>query len=128
MTPAEPVVARGGAERVVRRAAARTSGVRRATRCIKNAELHNLSEITTSFVGMSSEPPPSMMGDVASPEGQAGSGNAGEERIRLSDPQQVQEWALRLGVSAEHLRELVAQVGPRVSDLQQRLSQPPVVD
>jgi hypothetical protein len=69
-----------------------------------------------------------MMGDVASPEGQAGSGNAGEERIRLSDPQQVQEWALRLGVSAEHLRELVAQVGPRVSDLQQRLSQPPVVD
>lgn len=46
-----------------------------------------------------------------------------EERISLADPQQTQEWALKLGVSAEHLRELVAQVGPRIRDLQQRLSQ-----
>ena len=65
-------------------------------------------------------------GDVSNSEAVASSD--GEERISLGDPHQVQEWALRLGVSAEHLRELVAQVGPRVSDLQQRLSQPPLVD
>ncbi len=35
------------------------------------------------------------------------------------------DWALKLGTSPERLRELVAQVGPRVSDLRQRLSQPP---
>ena len=77
---------------------------------------------------MSSELAPMMRGDVPSAEAEPGSGNDGEERISLGDPEQVQEWALRLGISAEHLRELVAQVGPRVSDLQQRLSQPPVVD
>jgi hypothetical protein len=49
--------------------------------------------------------------------------SAEEQRISLGDPQQTQEWALKLGVSAEHLRELVAQVGPRICDLQQRLSQ-----
>jgi hypothetical protein len=67
-------------------------------------------------------------GDVSGGEAQPGTDRDGEERISLGDPRQVQEWALKLGVSPEHLRELVAQVGPRVSDLQQRLSQPPVVD
>lgn len=47
-----------------------------------------------------------------------------EERISLADPEQVHRWAVKLGTSPEHLRELVAQVGPRVSDLQQRLSSP----
>jgi hypothetical protein len=51
-----------------------------------------------------------------------------EERISLGHPQQVREWALKLGVTPEHLRDLVAQVGPRVSDLKQRLSQPELVD
>jgi hypothetical protein len=51
-----------------------------------------------------------------------------EERISLGHPQRVREWALKLGVTPEHLRELVAQVGPRVSDLKQRLSQPQLVD
>jgi len=51
-----------------------------------------------------------------------------EERISLGDPQQMREWASKLGVTQEHLRELVAQVGPRVRDLQQRLSQPEAVD
>jgi hypothetical protein len=50
------------------------------------------------------------------------------ERISLGDPEQVREWAVKLGVSEEHLRDLVAQVGPRLSDLEQRLSQPEVVD
>jgi hypothetical protein len=51
-----------------------------------------------------------------------------EERISLAHPEQVNAWATKLGVSAEHLRELIAQVGPRVSDLQQRLSQPEALD
>jgi hypothetical protein len=51
-----------------------------------------------------------------------------EGRISLGDPQQVRDWASKLGVSPEHLRELVAQVGPRVSDLKQRLSQPELLD
>jgi hypothetical protein len=51
-----------------------------------------------------------------------------EERISLGDPQQVREWAVKLGTSPEHLRELVAQVGPRVSDLQQRISHPDLDD
>lgn len=55
-------------------------------------------------------------------------GTVQEERIMLGDPQQIREWATRLGVSQEHLRELVAQVGPRICDLKQRLSQPEIVD
>lgn len=51
-----------------------------------------------------------------------------QERISLGDPHQVQEYARKLGVTAERLRELVAQVGPRVCDLQQRLSQPAIAD
>jgi hypothetical protein len=51
-----------------------------------------------------------------------------EERISLGDPQQIREWATKLGITPEHLRELVAQVGPRVCDLKQRLSQPELVD
>jgi hypothetical protein len=51
-----------------------------------------------------------------------------EERVSLAHPEQVTAWATKLGVSAEHLRELIAQVGPRVSDLQQRLSQPEAQD
>lgn len=51
-----------------------------------------------------------------------------EERISLAAPEQVQHWAVKLGITAEHLRELIAQVGPRVSDLQQRLSQPELLD
>jgi hypothetical protein len=78
--------------------------------------------------GMSTAPGTSTASDVASAEAVASSDVGAEERISLGDPEQVHQWALKLGVSAEHLRELVAQVGPRVSDLQQRLSQPPVVD
>jgi hypothetical protein len=54
--------------------------------------------------------------------------NVEEERVSLGDQQQTQEWAMKLGVSPEHLRELVAQVGPRICDLQQRLSQPDSMD
>ena len=56
-------------------------------------------------------------------------GSAGlDGRISLADAEQVREWAAKLGISAERLRELVAQVGPRVCDVQQRLSQPGAVD
>jgi hypothetical protein len=51
-----------------------------------------------------------------------------EQRVSLGDLQQTQEWALKLGISPERLRELVAQVGPRICDLQQRLSQPDSMD
>jgi hypothetical protein len=61
-------------------------------------------------------------------QGQGELESINEQRISLGDPQQTQEWALKLGVSPEHLRELVAQVGPRICDLQQRLSQPESVD
>jgi hypothetical protein len=53
---------------------------------------------------------------------------AEDERISLGDPQPVHEWAIKLGVTLEHLRELVAQVGPRPCDVQQRLAQPEVMD
>lgn len=52
----------------------------------------------------------------------------GEERISLGNLEQVRQWAVRLGISQEQLRKLVAQVGPRVADLQQRLSQPELLD
>jgi hypothetical protein len=56
-------------------------------------------------------------------QGQGELESVDEQRISLGDPQQTQEWALKLGVSPEHLRELVAQVGPRIGDVRQRLSQ-----
>lgn len=55
-------------------------------------------------------------------------GSVEEERVSLAEPVQVRNWASRLGISPERLRELVAQVGPRLCDLQQRLNQPEVVD
>jgi hypothetical protein len=51
-----------------------------------------------------------------------------EERISLGCPEQVQQWAAKLGISADHLRELIAQAGPRVRDVKQRLSEPEVQD
>lgn len=49
-------------------------------------------------------------------------GEASEvERISLADLEQVQRWAQKLGVSADRLRELVAQVGPRIVDVAERL-------
>jgi uncharacterized protein YidB (DUF937 family) len=43
------------------------------------------------------------------------------ERISLADLEQVQHWAQKLGISADRLRELVAQVGPRIVDVAERL-------
>lgn len=51
-----------------------------------------------------------------------------DDRISLSDTQQVRRVAEHLGISAERLRELVAQVGPRITDVTARLSRPDVVD
>jgi hypothetical protein len=56
------------------------------------------------------------------------SNDLGEERISLSDLEQVRQWAVRLGISQEQLRKLVAQVGPRVADLQRRVNQPELLD
>jgi hypothetical protein len=39
----------------------------------------------------------------------------------LADLEQVQHWAQKLGISADRLRELVAQVGPRLVDVAERL-------
>ena len=47
-----------------------------------------------------------------------------DERISLANAEQVQHWAHKLGVTVEHLRQLVAQVGPRVTDLAARISMP----
>jgi hypothetical protein len=77
---------------------------------------------------MRSEEESRIQSDAGGARAEGELGTLGEERISLGDPRQVQEWATKLGVSQEHLRELVAQVGPRVSDLQQRLSQPEIVD
>lgn len=50
------------------------------------------------------------------------------EQINLADSAQVDRWATKLGLTAEHLRELVARVGTRVSDLEQELSRPENLD
>ncbi|RYZ06117.1 MAG: DUF3606 domain-containing protein [Myxococcales bacterium] len=51
-----------------------------------------------------------------------------DERISLSDAAQVQRVAVRLGVSAERLRDVVAQVGPRLQDIATKLTQRDSVD
>ncbi len=51
-----------------------------------------------------------------------------DERISLSDAAQMERVSHKLGVSADRLREAIAQVGPRLKDLTARLSQPDTVD
>jgi hypothetical protein len=46
------------------------------------------------------------------------------ERISLAHPEQIHHWAQHFGVSVEYLRELVAQVGPRVTDVAAHLNAP----
>jgi hypothetical protein len=53
---------------------------------------------------------------------------ADSERISLGDSIQVHTWAHRLGTTPEHLRQLIARVGPRVSDLAAELSRPETMD
>ena len=50
------------------------------------------------------------------------------ERISLANPEQTHHWAQHFGVSVEYLRELIAQVGPRVTDVAARLSAPEARD
>jgi DNA-binding phage protein len=50
------------------------------------------------------------------------------ERISLADTRGMAQWATKLGISAEHLRELVARVGPRVRDLLAELTRPESLD
>lgn len=50
------------------------------------------------------------------------------ERISLANPEQTRHWAQHFGVSVEYLRELVAQVGPRVTDVAARLDAPEARD
>jgi hypothetical protein len=51
-----------------------------------------------------------------------------DQRLSLSDVAQVERIALKLGVSADRLREVVAQVGPRLEDVLARLAQRDSVD
>jgi hypothetical protein len=52
----------------------------------------------------------------------------GDQHVELGDPAQVERVATRLGITAEHLRELVARVGPRVVDLETELGRPESLD
>lgn len=51
-----------------------------------------------------------------------------DDHIELSDHRQVEEWARRLGIGSDRLRELVARVGPRVSDIAAELNRPDSLD
>lgn len=81
-----------------------------------------------SSVGMRTEGSSLTHSEHDASEAQEASPALEEERISLANPQQVHEWATKLGVTPEHLRELIAQVGPRPCDVQQRLSQPEAID
>jgi hypothetical protein len=77
---------------------------------------------------MTTDAAPSMQGhhdirlDERAPE------SAEDIRISLGDPRQIEQWATKLGISQEHLRELVAQAGPRLCDVRQRLDRPAAED
>jgi hypothetical protein len=51
-----------------------------------------------------------------------------DDHIDLGNSAQVDRWASKLGISAERLRELIARVGPRVTDLEAVLSRPEDLD
>lgn len=51
-----------------------------------------------------------------------------DERLSLADAAQMERWAHKLGVSTDRLRDIIAQVGPRLADVTARLSQPDSVD
>jgi Protein of unknown function (DUF3606) len=51
-----------------------------------------------------------------------------DERISLADTRRLDDWATKLGISAQHLRELIARVGPRIRDLLAELNRPESVD
>lgn len=51
-----------------------------------------------------------------------------DQHISLSDVTQVARVALKLGVSADRLREVIAQVGPRLEDVSAKLAQRDSVD
>lgn len=48
--------------------------------------------------------------------------------IDMADHASVESWASKLGTSAEHLRDLIARVGPRVQDLEAELNRPDSLD
>ena len=48
--------------------------------------------------------------------------------IDLADSASVASWASKIGITPEHLRELIARVGPRLSDLEAELSRPDSLD
>jgi len=52
----------------------------------------------------------------------------GEARISLGDSLLVGNWAKRLGVSPERLREVIAQVGPRAADVMAHISKSSEMD
>jgi hypothetical protein len=47
---------------------------------------------------------------------------ADPQRVNTYEPHEVEYWTKALGVDAERLREVVAQVGPNVEDVRRRLS------
>lgn len=51
-----------------------------------------------------------------------------DERISLSDIAQMERVARKLGVSVVHLREVIAQVGPRLEHVVAKLTQRDSVD
>lgn len=51
-----------------------------------------------------------------------------EPSISLADPAHLEHWASKLGITSEHLRELIGRVGPRVRDLTAELARPSNVD
>lgn len=48
--------------------------------------------------------------------------------VDMGDVAGVESWASKLGITAEHLRELIARVGTRVSDLEAELARPDSLD
>jgi len=51
-----------------------------------------------------------------------------DDHIDMADSSRLEQWASRLGIASEHLRELIARVGPRASDVMAELSRPDSLD
>jgi hypothetical protein len=48
-------------------------------------------------------------------------GTPDRDRINLNEDQEVRDWAKSLGVTEQHLREVVRRVGPMVKDVKAHL-------
>jgi hypothetical protein len=48
-------------------------------------------------------------------------GNPDRQRISLSQPHEVRDWARKFGVSEEELKQAVAQVGNQADDVERQL-------